>query len=380
MEINILENPDLKNMSENFFGKVNPESQILYLLILFILLLAGIFMAIIKIPVYMESKGIIRPLSEKKTICSPVDGIVMKIFVEENQKINKDDLILCIEANKEKAQLGFLNQELLKITEWIQDCVYMTSNEKVVPDSIHTQKYRSEFLAFTQESHVMNMEIKVIEREVKRLKPLEMDSLISQKEMETMELKLANLTWTNESAGINRRKQWLEQLDNYFQKQIILLKDIYSLEQYIRNAEVRSPVSGYVQGIRNIFTADFCHAGKQICLVVPDTTLIAELFIPSWKIGYIEPGIKTRFKFDAFDYNYWGCLEGQCISVSKDFEIIENLPCFRVICKVTDPGILSYKNKSVTLHPGLTLTTQFVFSTRTIWQLIRDKTINFLVE
>jgi len=100
--------------------------------------------------------------------------------------------------------------------------------------------------------------------------------------------------------------------------------------------EINSPAAGTIQGIRNIYPGDFCPLGRQVCMLVP----IQELWLRCYSVqGYWihKAGMKTRFKIDAFDYKYWGFLEGKCISIAKDYEIVGNLPLFRVICQLIYP-------------------------------------------
>jgi membrane fusion protein, peptide pheromone/bacteriocin exporter len=375
-EKTIIENSDLKDIAEDFFGTANHNIQVVYILLISFLFVVAILMAIVRIPVYFESGGILRPCSDKKQICSPLQGIVKTIMVEENQKVNKGDLILIIDSEREMVQLELLKKELLSITAWIDDCRYLVNFDKVMFDSIYTAKYQADFIVFSQETEILDMEIKQIRTDISRLKPLEADSLISKKEMEDTEFKYANLVGKRKSLISTKKNQWQDQLDNSIQKQILILREIVSLDHIIKNSSLRSPTAGIVQGIRNIFPGDFCTAGRLVCYLIPDTGMVIEMFIPSKDIGFIEPGIKTRFKIDAFDYKYWGFIEGTCISVSKDYEVVENRPFFRVICKPEESGRLKYQDKIAVLSPGMTVTTQFLFTSRNMWQLLRDKYVD----
>jgi multidrug efflux pump subunit AcrA (membrane-fusion protein) len=241
MEFRILENPDLKNAAEDFFGSASHGTQVLNIILLSFLLLAAGLMAIIQVPVYVESRGTLRPRSDKKQICSPVQGIASKIYVEENQKVRKNDLIMIIDAEKEKVQIGFLNQEIKKTTEWLHDCLYLTNNLPAVYDSLRTATYQAEFLLNEHEQQILEFEIKQLMTDIKRLKPMEQDSLISKKEMEEIELKYSNLIGKQKSNLRFKRNQWQAQLDNFRQKQTSLLREKYSLEHYIKEAEIRSP-------------------------------------------------------------------------------------------------------------------------------------------
>ena len=233
MEYRLLENPDLNNSAEEFFGSINKRTQILYIIILIFLALTAGLMTIIRVPVYLESRGTFRPDSEKKQICSTVQGIIEKIFVEENQKIRKDDVILIINTEKEKVQLSFVNRELIRTKEWLKDCSHLANNFPLDFDSLRTPKYQSEFIMYQQEQQILEFEIKQLMKDIDRLKPMEKDSMISKKEMEEIELKYSSLVGKLKSNINYKRNQWQDQMENYRQKLISLSKEKYSLEYYL---------------------------------------------------------------------------------------------------------------------------------------------------
>jgi multidrug resistance efflux pump len=167
------ENDDLNDIAEDLFGTVNHNFQAVYILLLAFLILVAILMVIIRIPVYIESGGTLRPCSDKKQICSPVQGIVKTIMVEENQKVKRDDMILIIDSEKEKVQAEFLKKELLSINGWIDDCRYLTNSAAGEIDSIKTPKYKADFIAFNQEQEIIEQEIKQLRIDISRLKPME---------------------------------------------------------------------------------------------------------------------------------------------------------------------------------------------------------------
>ncbi len=378
MSLNILEDHDLRNSAEELFCSVSSTSQILYTILLSFLLLTAGIMFIVKVPVFVEFRGTLRPSSDKKQICSPVTGIINQIYVAESQKVKKNDVIIEIQTYKEEAQLELLKAELLRTNEWVHDCKYLSNHYPISLDSISSSKYKADVVLCTEEQKILQMEIKQSETDLFRFKTLESDSMISKKEMEDIELKHFSLAGKLKSLINSNQMHWQEQLDGLIQKKSSLMADIITLEQYIKDSKIKSPADGTIQGIRTIYKGDYCFSGKKICELIPDTNLISEMYIPSEKIGFIKPGMRTIFKIDAFDYKYWGFLKGRCLSISADYEIIENLPYFRVICQPDTPYQLKYKNKTVSLSPGMTLTSQFILIHRNLWQLIRDRSYDWI--
>lgn len=381
MEINILEDPDLKNSVEDLFGSISLKYRLIYIILLCSVLLAGILMAVIRIPVSCEFRGILRPSSEKKQLFSSVSGTIREIHVMEDQSVSYNQKIITFNTDEEKGRMELLKQDLKRTQEWLKDCLYLINHHSFVnEDSLSTARYRSEYLLRANEQKILEFEISRAETDISRLRTLEKDSLISKKEMEDMESKLLNLLGKQKSQFSTNLGNWHEQLDILRRQESSLLKEISSLEYFIGKAEIRAPASGTIQGIRSIYPGYYCQAGKYLCELIPDTALIVEMYIPSEKTGFIRPGMKTRFKIDAFDYKYWGFLEGKCLTVARDYELIENRPYFRVTCQPEEPCRLSYRNKTVILNPGMTLASQFILAERTIWQLLRDEVYDWISE
>jgi len=380
MESDILKDHDLKHSAEDIFGSINQRSQLIFIILLVFLSFTVILMGIIRVPVFIESKGMLRPSSEKKQIYSPITGTIKEILIAENQKVSENQIIIIVNTEEEKTQLKLLKLELHRTRGWMNDCFILINDDPPACDSLHTLKYRAEYILALNERQILEMEITQAETDISRYRPLEKDTLISKKEMEDLELRHSNLEGKLKSKISSDLNHWLEQFDHFRQQESSLLKEIFRLENLIEKAEIRAPVSGTIQGIRTVYPGYFCPAGKYLCDLIPDSGLIVEMYIPSGKIGFIKPGMKTRFKIDAFDYKYWGFLYGTCLSISKDYEIIENLPFFRVTCKPEQPYQLKYNNKTVFPGPGMSVTAQFFLINRTIWQLIRDKMYNWIGE
>jgi HlyD family secretion protein len=373
MDSNILEDQDLKNCAEDLFGSLSRHTRILYDVILLLLVICGILMTLVQVPVSVEFRGTLRPASEKKPIYSCVNGTIKQIFVEENHKVRSGRILLILDTSREIIQLGLIHLELKKIKDWMKDCDYIINNEIIDPDLIGTPRFRTEYLLSINERKMTGNEMRQAETDFYRYRSLIRDSLISQKEMEEVEFHYSNISGKMKSLIHSSKNRWLEQLELLKQKELSLSKEKYSLEQVIKDSEIRSPVSGTVQGIRNIFPGYYCTSGIHLFDVIPDTILVAEMYIPSEKIGFIQPGMKAKLKIDAFDYKYWGSLESHCVSISHDYDIIENQPYFRVICRLEEPLKLSFKGKSVNLKPGMTLSSRFVLNYRTVWQLFKDR-------
>jgi hypothetical protein len=107
--------------------------------------------------------------------------------------------------------------------------------------------------------------------------------------------------------------------------------------------------------------------------------MIAEVYVMPKDVGLIRPDIKVNFQVDAFNYNQWGLLTGKVLTVSNDiFTDNGQQPYFKVRC-LLDKNELKLKNGYVgRIKKGMTLQANFYVTRRTLFQLLYDKTSDWL--
>ncbi len=85
----------------------------------------------------------------------------------------------------------------------------------------------------------------------------------------------------------------------------------------VARLEVRSPVMGYVKGLKLNTIGAVIPAGQTLMEVVPvEEQLVVELKIMPQQIGRIETGQTVQVKVDSYDYVRFGTIEGHLESIS----------------------------------------------------------------
>ncbi len=363
---------EFRNSLNILFHSSSRLSQVIYICILCLLLFAGAGMAIFKIPVYVKSRGIIRPSASVIYILAPVPGIIKEINVGENQYIKEGERILQFDTDKEKMQNTILEKELQEIHNRISD-LQQILDPAIKYKRLISGKYRVENRIYTLQLKNMDLRLNLAETDRKRFESLAREEFISQKEFEKSLLDYRSIVTEKEQLISGNEKQWNNDLSDLITREGILLKQLGETGFYIQKSGIDSPVSGTIQGIRNRYPGEYCSAGTNVCRLVPDTNLVAELFLPPGEIGLIKPGQFVRLLIDAYDFKYWGVINATCQSISEDIEIIENQAFFRVVCGISSDQKLEYHGKYVNPGKGMTLTAQFLVTEKNIWQLLHDR-------
>lgn len=81
---------------------------------------------------------------------------------------------------------------------------------------------------------------------------------------------------------------------------------------------------------------------------------------------------------DAFNAREWGIVSGTVYEISSDFLLIEQEPVYRVKCRL-DNNILQLRNGyKANIIKGMTFQARCIVARRTIFQLLIDKSVNWL--
>ncbi|MBE7179226.1 MAG: HlyD family efflux transporter periplasmic adaptor subunit, partial [Mucilaginibacter polytrichastri] len=146
-------------------------------------------------------------------------------------------------------------------------------------------------------------------------------------------------------------------------------KDLYT---------IKAPLSGTVQDFKGVEPGGFVAANELIAEISPDAGLVAEMYVLPKDIGLLRKGTPTRFQVDAYNYNEWGMVTGKITSISTDSYTQEGQPYFKVRCKL-DQNSLQLKNgHKGSLKKGMTVQARFFIARRTLFQLLYDKTDDWL--
>jgi multidrug resistance efflux pump len=373
----ILEDPDLNSSLNGLFSNASVISHTIYLIIICLLAFVSVGMAIVHIPVYIQSRGIIRPSAEVNLILAPVQGIIREINVSENQYVTKGYTIISLESEKESLQKKLAVNDLTNVRLWLQDLKKITAGKNGTLILL-TDKYRIELILLTEQLEHIDLRLSMAKADFERFQKLKDKNFISEKEFEESALKYKSLQAEKNQLMSEKQKQWINELTELKIRESTLIRQISEINFFIERSIITAPVSGIIQGIRNQYTGGYCSAGASLCNLIPDTGLVAELFITPKDIGFLSPGQSVRLLIDSYDYKYWGALQSECTSISKDIEIIENQALFRVVCELQSNPFLEYRNKRVIPGKGMTLTAQFLVTEKNVWQLLRDEAYNLV--
>ncbi len=97
----------------------------------------------------------------------------------------------------------------------------------------------------------------------------------------------------------------------------LLSKDLANLNLQRDAAVLRSPIDGVVVA-GQIRTGDVLEPGKPVMEIARQQSYRFEAIVPSEDVGNLSIGMPVRIKFDTYDYQKYGVLEGTVTYLSPD--------------------------------------------------------------
>jgi HlyD family secretion protein len=94
-------------------------------------------------------------------------------------------------------------------------------------------------------------------------------------------------------------------------------KDLANLVAEREACELRSPIDGVVVAGR-IRVGDVLEPGKPVLELAPQAKYCFEAAVPGSEVGQLKVGMPVKIRFDTYDYQKYGALEGTVTYLSPD--------------------------------------------------------------
>jgi membrane fusion protein, peptide pheromone/bacteriocin exporter len=369
------------NNKEYYLKGIAPKTSLFYITILLFIITSFASLPFISFDISVKSTGIIRPATERTEIKPIMSGIIDTIFCHEGQLVQKDSLLIRLRDNNSLSKSILSDYELTQRRQFIHDLKILISTPHLTTKSIvslQSPLYKQQINRFVHQKAEQEASLKKVEKELHINSMLSRDKVIAPKEMfdkivENEKGQAAYLAFKNEQISL-----WQQDLSKYQLELSQLEAQRNQIEEEKKLYEVKSPITGVVQGINTKYAGNIVQTGEAICIISPETDLIAECYVPTQDIGLLKLHQTATFQIDAFDYNYFGLLTGKIVSIDNDFTLIDNKPVFKVRCSFDSTQLHLKNGYTGQLKKGVTLQARFMVTKRSLWQLLFDKVDDWL--
>ncbi|WP_142686807.1 HlyD family secretion protein [Chitinophaga polysaccharea] len=354
--------------------RVRVHTQVIYITVLLAVLCIMAALPFIKVDIAVAASGIVRPVTEKTELRCMVAGTIEEILVSDGASVQKGQVLLRLQEDISNAKLTQNNFELTQREIQIKDLQTLVAGGSRLQSSLYRQQY-ARFVASLQEQAATMEKLKL---DLEMYDKLFKDKVIARKEYLDRKYEYEKSKAAYTSAIQQQRSTWATDLNQMRLEDNRLRADNRQLTKEKEWNLIKAPVSGTLQQFTGKYAGGYVQTGDLLGVISPNSNMIAECYVSPRDIGYLKKGMPARFQVDAFNYNEWGMVKGEILSVDNDFVLIDNQPVFKVRCQFAGTTLRTASGVSASLRKGMTLQARFILTKRSLYQLLYDKTDDWI--
>jgi multidrug resistance efflux pump len=363
------------NTLENLITKNKTKSVSIYLVVVLGALLFLALLPIITVDISSQSRGMVRSTTDNVPLTSLVNGKVTLVNLKNNRVVQKGDTL--VQLTLENLDTEKETNQTLSITiqNQIQDLSLVVSGKS---DLLKTPELQQEWFSYSNKRGELLSKIAQAKIVYDRNKLLYDKGVIAKAEFEKYSFEfvyaqqaLSGLEKNQRSVWQNKKRELQEQLQN-------LNGTLQKINVEAKNYIITAPLSGTVENFSGIQVGSFLNASQPIATISATDQLIVESTVSPNDIGLIQKNQKVKFQLDAFNYNQWGLLEGKVIDIDRNITIQGEQAFFKVRCALNSTAMQLQSGYKTQISKGMTLTTRYIITRRSLFDLLFDKVDNWL--
>lgn len=379
-----------------------PTFKYLTILITLIVLLSFLFLVTGTYSRKERAIGSLQPVKGVVKLVAPKSGVVEDMAVSEGSKVEKGDTILSIRSEVFGESGQELNKSLIKQYEFQINALNMQIESEKQQNAIKISDLNSrleslkvEYDQVLKSKKLLNQRV-AINKDIKKqvgqlldtgyISELELkrqdDSVLALQQqlinLDTDLLSVIRQIQDTESQLSNLPLQYKEKLRQLARQQEELKLQLSQAKQE-RVASIVAPIGGMISGSLTA-NGNTVKANQPLVNIIPENSkLIAELYIPTSAIGFVEKGQSVKMRYKAFPYEKFGSYLGVIIEVSNTVllpsEVVSTIkvsaPSYRVKVEVDNQSIIAF-GKEIPLRSGMELDADIVIEERSFLQWLFD--------
>ncbi|WP_290890271.1 HlyD family efflux transporter periplasmic adaptor subunit [Fischerella sp.] len=149
---------------------------------------------------------------------------------------------------------------------------------------------------------------------------------------------------------------------------------ISKTQQNLRYQELKAPVSGTVFDLQAHTPGFVTNPSAPVLKIVPNESLVAQVFITNRDIGFVKEGMKVDVRIDSFPFSEFGDVKGKLTWIGSDaLPPDEIYPFYRFPAKVVlERQSLVINGREVNLQSGMSVSTNIKLRKRSVASIFTD--------
>lgn len=366
---------DPVNTLENLIAKNREKSISIYLVVVVAIIVFIGLLPIIKVDISSQSRGIIKSSTENVPLACIVSGEITYINLKNNLSVKQGDTLVRISKaalDIEKNTQDTLANNAESMLKDLNNLVHRNYSR------LTTASLREDYAKYASQCTELQSKISQAETIFSRNKVLFNKGVISRADYEKYQFDLQLAQQALTSFNKNQKASWENQKKELTDKLKNLNGSINKINVEGNNYVLLAPTAGTIENFSGLQVGSFLNSSQAIATLSPNENLIVENTVSPNDIGLIKINQDVKFQLDAFNYNQWGLLEGKVIEIDKNITFSNNEAFFKVKCKVKSKKLILKSGYTTMVSKGMTLTTRYIVTRRSLYDLLFDKMDNWL--
>jgi HlyD family secretion protein len=365
----------MQHSSYTWLPRVKVRMQLIYLTVLVAVLAALVALPFIKVDVSVKASGLVRPVTEKHELRNLVAGTIAEVLVSDGQTVQKGQQILRLQEEVSNSKLQQNSWELAQREKYIHDLTILAGGGG---GGLQSDLYRQQYQRYQSTLNEQLATVNKLKADMEMYEKLFKEKVIAKKEFADRQYEYVKSQAAYQSTVQQQRSAWQEELSRLREESSRLHADTRQLQQEKEWNIIKAPVSGTLQQFSGKYAGGYLQAGELLGIISPDSNLVAECYVTPRDIAYLQEGMPVKFQVDAFNYNEWGLVEGVVQSVDNDFMLMNDQPVFKVRCRFASTEVRTTQGIKGNLKKGMTFQARFILTKRSLFQLLYDKTDDWM--
>jgi adhesin transport system membrane fusion protein len=282
-----------------------------------------------------------------RAVAEGVEFVPPQEVVKENPALADQERAVYFNRRAElNAQMGIARDQLSQRTHELAEA--QARHEQAKQGYTLTSKELTLTKPLLSSGAVSDVDLLRLERDVSRLEG-EKNQTASQ--ITRLQSAIAEARKKIEEVELEFKNQARNELSDTQAKINSLGEGSVTLSDKVKQADIRSPVTGTVQRLLYNTVGGVVQPGKDIIEVVPlEDTILLEAKVSPRDIAFLHPGQKANVKFTAYDFAIYGGLEARVENISADSVMDDKGNTFYIVRVRT---IHSSIGKNLPIIPGM---------------------------
>jgi len=358
------------------------RSQVIYTATLLATLGTILVLPFIYTTVSVKGTGSLQSNIEKTELLAPINGRIMQLNLKDNQKTEKGEVLMSIDASLPLQQNSAIQSKSRQLSLQIEDASMLLkftgehNFSQQLP--LKTGLYLASWQQYLEQTrNTLNAREQAF-KVYSRYETLYKNKAVTQSEYEQFKFNYDQALSDFNMVSKKYKTQWETEINQYRNDLRDLQTQKIQLTEQEKLYTLKAPISGSIQNLTGLQMGAFVAANQKLGEISPDSALLAICYIKPSDIGLIKKGQNVRFQIDAFNYNQWGLLNGKVTDISDDIVILNQVPFFKVKCKLNLRYLQLKNGYKGQIKKGMTFSARFVVTRRSLFQLLYDKLDDWL--